>query len=94
MIIYYFYISKEVENIVPYSLSNFTECKDEVNSSFNGNRGKLNFVSILTNLFAAGSDTTSNTILYILWYLCKHPNVQAKIHHEIVSVVGKSRLPR
>jgi len=62
-------------------------------SSFNGNRGKLNFISILTNLFAAGSDTTSNTILYTLWYLCKHPNVQTKLQEEIDSVVGKSRLP-
>ena len=72
----------------------FIDSEHDDKSSFNGNRGKLNFISILTNLFAAGSDTTSNTILYTLWYLCKHPNVQTKLQEEIDSVVGKSRLPR
>ena len=79
---------------IQISLIIILDCKDDLESSFHGNRGKLNFISILTNLFAAGSDTTSNTILYTLWYFCKYPNVQNKLYDEIISVVGKSRLPR
>ena len=70
------------------------EHKGDPNSSFHGNRGKLNYISILTNLFAAGSDTTANAINFSLWYLCKYPNIQTKLQQEMDVVVGKGRMPR
>jgi len=85
--------SENIRDFTDAYIKQQLDCKHDVDSSFYGNRGKLNFISILTNLFAAGSDTTSNTILYTLWYLCKFPNVQKKLHDEIISMVGKSRLP-
>ena len=47
----------------------------------------------MTNLFVAGSETTSNTINYTLWYLCNYPEVQRKIQEEVDTVIGRDTLP-
>lgn len=45
------------------------------------------------NLFAAGSETSSNTLAWTLLYLTKHPEIQQSLYAEICSVIGTSRLP-
>ena len=67
--------------------------KDDANSTFNREDGKHNYIVVMTNMFVAGSETTSNTINYTLWYLCKYPEVQKKLQEEIDTVVGKDRVP-
>ncbi|KAM9329525.1 cytochrome P450 2U1 [Gastrophryne carolinensis] len=48
---------------------------------------------IIGDLFVAGTDTTSNTILWSLLYMCHHPDVQKKVQAEIDVVVGRDRPP-
>ncbi|XP_077156769.1 cytochrome P450 2U1-like [Paroedura picta] len=48
---------------------------------------------IIADLFVAGTDTTTNTILWCLLYLSLHPRVQAKVQEEIESVIGRARDP-
>ncbi|NXI47010.1 CP2C1 protein, partial [Galbula dea] len=45
------------------------------------------------NLFGAGTVTTSNTLVFSLVMLAKHPHIQAKVQEEIDAVVGTSRAP-
>ena len=48
--------------------------------------GKLdhdNFTMIIMDIFFAGIDTTSGTILWILLYLAKYPEIQAKLRKEL-----------
>jgi len=85
--------SENVRDFTDAYIKHQLDFKDDPTSSFYRNRGKLNYIAILTNLFAAGSDTTANTINFALWYLCKYPEVQRKLQKEIDAVVGKSRLP-
>ena len=47
----------------------------------------------MADLFIAGSDTSSNTLSWIILYLAKFPKVQEKLHAELDEVVGKSRSP-
>ena len=47
----------------------------------------------MSNLFVAGSETTSNTINYTIWYLCRYPEVQKKLQQEIDTVLGRDRPP-
>lgn len=75
-------------------LIHFSESGDFPNSSFHGYKGKMNYISTMNNLFAAGSDTAANTINFIIWFICKYPRVQMKLQKEIDSVVGKSRMPK
>lgn len=41
----------------------------------------------------AGSDTTSNTLEFLVVYLIRNQDVQTKIYNEINKVIGKDRQP-
>lgn len=47
----------------------------------------------LVNLFIGGSETTSNTINWALFYLSKNLELQKKAAVEIHNVIGHTRLP-
>lgn len=48
---------------------------------------------IIGDLFIAGTDTTANSILWILLYMVLHPDIQDKVQAEIDEVVGRHRVP-
>ncbi|XP_072552331.1 cytochrome P450 2J4-like [Salminus brasiliensis] len=52
-----------------------------------------NLVFCVVDLFAAGTETTSNTMLWTLLYMAKYPEVQEKVHAEIDQVIGQARQP-
>ncbi|KAK2703313.1 hypothetical protein QYM36_018226, partial [Artemia franciscana] len=45
------------------------------------------------DLFVAGSETTSNTLGFLILYVTSYPMIQKKIHEELDKHVGRSRLP-
>ncbi|XP_031490189.1 flavonoid 3'-monooxygenase CYP75B137-like [Nymphaea colorata] len=57
--------------------------------------GKLTDIDIkalLTDLFTAGTDTSTSTVEWAIAELIKHPHVQKKVQAELDSVVGRDRL--
>nr|QLC36635.1 cytochrome P450 2U1 [Kryptolebias hermaphroditus] len=48
---------------------------------------------IIGDLFIAGTDTTTNSVLWTLLYMALYPDVQDKVQTEIDKVVGRQRLP-
>ncbi|XP_073046720.1 cytochrome P450 89A2-like [Primulina eburnea] len=48
-------------------------------------------VSLCSEFLAAGTDTTATALEWIMANLVKYPHIQAKLHNEIISVVGDSR---
>ncbi|XP_022087533.1 cytochrome P450 2U1-like [Acanthaster planci] len=47
----------------------------------------------ILDLFGAGTDTTSSTLLWLISFVLKYPEVQEKIQQEIYDVVGSDRQP-
>ena len=50
-------------------------------------------VITIWDFMIAGSDTTSNSIRWYLYYLAKHQQIQTKMRKMIDSVVPRDRLP-
>nr|ARO89866.1 cytochrome P450 Cyp2u1 [Andrias davidianus] len=48
---------------------------------------------IIGDLFIAGTDTTANTILWSILYMCLNPDIQEKVQAEIDAVIGHDRPP-
>ena len=65
----------------------------EASSSFHGEKGRWNFLNTFFDLFLAGSETTSTSLMFTLLYLVHFPSVQRRLQAEIDAVVGRSRLP-
>ncbi|XP_078415054.1 cytochrome P450 2K1-like isoform X1 [Cetorhinus maximus] len=63
---------------------------DNPNSYFHEN----NLTYITINLFAAGMESISTTIRWGMLLMMKYPEIQKKVHKEIISVIGSERSPR
>uniref|UniRef100_A0AAY5KYF5 Cytochrome P450, family 2, subfamily N, polypeptide 13 n=1 Tax=Esox lucius TaxID=8010 RepID=A0AAY5KYF5_ESOLU len=54
---------------------------------------ETNLVLCCLDLFLAGSETTTTTLLWALIFLIKYPHIQEKVQAEIDRVIGQSRQP-
>lgn len=55
--------------------------------------GDVNLVSTALSLFNAGTETTTNTIVFAVLYMVCFPDMQDKLFKEITDVVGTERAP-
>ncbi|CAO2607663.1 Cytochrome P450 2K6 [Lemmus lemmus] len=50
-----------------------------------------NLLALVNNLFGAGTETTATTLRWGIIFMMRYPEVQEKVHDEIVKVVGSSQ---
>ncbi|XP_033110001.1 cytochrome P450 27C1-like [Anneissia japonica] len=46
----------------------------------------------MCEILLAGVDTTSNTLAWALYQLCRNPDIQDRLHNEVLSTVGLDRI--
>jgi cytochrome P450 len=64
------------------------------NSSFHGDQGQINLVSMLLDLFIAGSETTSTTLTWAVLFMARESEIQAKVQVSIKTFpLSKSIMP-
>ena len=56
------------------------------NSSFYKTTGYYNLIGTFTDLFIAGMETTSSTLLWTFLYLLHHPDIKRNVQEEIDKV--------
>ena len=67
------------------------EADHELDSSFFGHFGGINFVNSMFDLFLAGSETTATTLVFLVLYCMHFPEEMKKAQAEMDSVVGRGR---
>jgi len=60
--------------------------KDNPESCFDSNLGEVTIVNSLIEIFLAGMETTSSSLVMAVLLLLHHPEVQEKLHQELDSV--------
>ncbi|KAI4896291.1 hypothetical protein NFI96_014793, partial [Prochilodus magdalenae] len=89
-------IQRHKQDRNPSSPRDYIDCYLEEIEKCKDSRAQFteeNLVFCVVDLFAAGTETTSNTLLWTLLYLAKYPEVQAKVHAEVDQVIGRARQP-
>ncbi|KAM9316379.1 uncharacterized protein PAF06_007389 [Gastrophryne carolinensis] len=74
-------------NLIDTFLAKQQEGKPESNQYFHDE----NLTALVTNLFAAGMETTSTTLRWGLLLMMKYPEIQKKVQEEIDRVIGTAQ---
>ncbi|XP_063284167.1 cytochrome P450 2D6-like [Pelobates fuscus] len=90
-------ISKHQKTFDPNCIRDFIDAyllemkkvKENNESGFN----ETNLLLTTTDLFGAGTETTSTTLRWGILFMMLHPEVQSKVHEEIDKVIGRERKP-
>ncbi|XP_056588492.1 cytochrome P450 2J4-like isoform X2 [Triplophysa dalaica] len=89
-------IRKHKEDRDPFNPRDYIDCyldEIEVCNDREAEFTEENLIYCAVDLFAAGTETTSNTLNWGLLFIVKNPKVQEKVQSEIDQVIGQTRQP-
>ena len=65
----------------------------EADEAFTGGTGVVNLRNLMLDLFIAGTETTSTSLLWLILLLASHPEIQEKVQQEIDAHVPRDEMP-
>ena len=87
------YIEEHERTVDPDNIRDFLDLmivehkkSSDTKSCFNGKVGRATIVNSIVDLFIAGMETTTTSLMVIVLHLLHHLDVQEKIHQEIDQV--------
>uniref|UniRef100_A0AAZ3QRJ5 Uncharacterized protein n=1 Tax=Oncorhynchus tshawytscha TaxID=74940 RepID=A0AAZ3QRJ5_ONCTS len=89
-------VEKHKEDRNPSNPRDYIDCYlEEIEKNQDGAAGftEENLLHCVVDLFGAGTETTSNTLLWAMLYMAKYPDIQKKVQAEIDEVIGSARQP-
>ena len=82
------------ENTTDSFIANYVrEEKDKKERSQETSMDQRNLYKVIEDLTGAGTDTTTNTIMWFILYMLHYPEVQEKIFKEINEAIGVDKQP-
>ncbi|XP_078521772.1 cytochrome P450 2J2-like isoform X1 [Lissotriton helveticus] len=81
-------MTNEPQDLIDYYLHQISVSADDPTSTFN----EENLIQVVADLFMAGTEATTTTLLWALLYMVVHPHIQEKVHRELDAVLGCKRL--
>ncbi|XP_055507622.1 cytochrome P450 2K1-like isoform X1 [Leucoraja erinacea] len=82
------------ENDVGSLIDAFLVKREEESNNLDSYFHDNNLVTSVTNLFAAGTDTSSSTLRWAILLMMKYPEIQRNVQEEINKVIGTEVAPR
>ncbi|XP_060130288.1 cytochrome P450 2J2-like [Zootoca vivipara] len=76
----------EPQDLIDYYLLQMEKSRNDPESTYD----EENLAWCISELFIAGSDTTSGSLKWALLLLANHPDIQDKMHKEIEDVIGSA----
>ncbi|KAJ8029290.1 Cytochrome P450 2U1 [Holothuria leucospilota] len=97
-----FHDETTVEHQGKFDVANMRDIMDayllEIKKSNNNGRLEVfnedNMFWVIADLFSAGTDTTTTTLLWAFLFLLNNPEVEVKVRAQLNDVVGRNRMPR
>lgn len=86
-------IEKERESFDPENIRNFLDLYIAEEGKTDSKISEDFVFQIITDLYQAGTETTSVTLQWCMLYMLKYPDVQTKCRDEILKVIGDGRFP-
>uniref|UniRef100_A0ACB8FBE9 Uncharacterized protein n=1 Tax=Sphaerodactylus townsendi TaxID=933632 RepID=A0ACB8FBE9_9SAUR len=77
----------EPQDFIDYYLLQMMKSKGDPNSTYN----EENLIESIMDLFAAGTETTTTTLLWGLLLMTNYPDIQGKVQKEIDDMLGSSQ---
>ncbi|XP_078421420.1 steroid 17-alpha-hydroxylase/17,20 lyase [Cetorhinus maximus] len=88
------YSSDSIHDLVDVLLKAKMNAENNNHSAYEERLTDDHLLMSVADIFGAGTETTSNTIAWMIVYLLHHPEIQKKIQDEIDSNVGFERTPQ
>ncbi|XP_055864758.1 cytochrome P450 2J2-like isoform X3 [Biomphalaria glabrata] len=85
--------SYDPDNLDNYIVAYIDEMRKEASLDQKSYLDEICLARNIDNLFIAGTETTSTTIMWCLLYMLHYPEVQQRIYKEIVEQIGTERPP-
>ncbi|NXR66651.1 CP2J6 protein, partial [Rhadina sibilatrix] len=78
----------ENRDFIDYYLDEIDKTKGDAGATYN----EVNLIQTVLDLFIAGTETTTTTLLWALLYMVIYPDIQEKVQKELDAVVGCSHV--
>ncbi|XP_078512107.1 cytochrome P450 2J6-like [Lissotriton helveticus] len=78
---------EEHKDFIDLYLNQIEKAQDDSRAAYD----EANLVQVVVDLFIAGSETTTATLLWALLYVVKHPEIQEKIQRELDDVIEPNK---
>ncbi|XP_069760691.1 cytochrome P450 2K1-like isoform X2 [Narcine bancroftii] len=82
------------ENDIRSLIDAFLVKREEESNNSDSHFHDKNLVTSVTNLFSAGTDTSSSTLRWAILLMMKYPDIQRNVQREIDRVIGAERAPQ